>query len=198
MQTLLNHLALLSSFHPASSPPSPSETRDSSPAASIHQNSVTRDREIDPSRIGQALNAVHSIGILARQPISNSASSQTRTNEPLRLAQSALQRLVTASTTSDALVVAGLRELALIAETLVLRPEHGTTKVGKEVKEEFREIGRTVGAVGRGAVLHSAAGSGANGARNGDASVEGSDAGMGKEEAVFKAVSLPPVYNVAQ
>ncbi|GAA5990191.1 hypothetical protein JCM5350_001078, partial [Sporobolomyces pararoseus] len=199
LQTLLNHLALLSSFHPISSPPSPTQTRDSSPATSLHRGQgITRDREIDPSRTGQAVNAVHAIGILAREPLSPSTSTSERTNEPLRLAQSALQRLVTGSTASDSVVVAGLGELALTAETLVCqqqgggtRQQNGKAKIGKDVREEFREIGRTVGAVGRGAVLHpSTTAAVTDLVKNGDsldATPEGSDGGMGKEEAVFRA-----------
>ncbi|GAA5841119.1 hypothetical protein JCM5353_003658 [Sporobolomyces roseus] len=151
LQTLLNHLSLLSSFHPISAPPSPTATRSSSPAASLHQQQVTRDREINPARAGQAVNAVHAIGILARQPLHHSSTSDSTSdsNEPLRLAQSALQRLVTAPTASDSLVIAGL---------------------------------------GRGAVLNPSGGAGAiTTTRNGDGSPEGSDGGMGKEEAVFRA-----------
>jgi hypothetical protein len=129
---------------------------------------------------------------LAREPISKVSDSTAKANEPLRLAQSALQRLVTASTASDSLVVAALGELALIAETLVLGRSEGSRKISREVKEEFREIGRTVGAVGRGAVLHPSSSGGANTAKNEDRSPEGSDGGMGKEEAVFRAVSFLP------
>lgn len=188
----MNHLSLLSSFHPISAPPSPTATRSSSPAASLHQQQVTRDREINPARAGQAVNAVHAIGILARQPLHHSSTSDSTSdsNEPLRLAQSALQRLVTAPTASDSLVIAGLGELALIAENLVLQSGEDK-KVSKKVKEEFREVGRVIGAVGRGAVLNPSGGAGAiTTTRNGDGSPEGSDGGMGKEEAVFRAVSF--------
>ncbi|GAA6012158.1 hypothetical protein JCM11491_001767 [Sporobolomyces phaffii] len=143
LQTLLNHLAILSSFHPTSLPPSPSETRNSSPAASLHRMHVTRDREIDPSRAGQAVNAIHAIGILAREPVAQASAPPARTSEPLRLAQSALQRLVTTSNASDSVVVAGLGELALIAESLVAAHGPETGKISREAKEEFKEIGRT-------------------------------------------------------
>jgi len=85
-------------------------------------------------------------------------------------------------------VIAGLGELALIAENLVLQTGEDK-KVSKKVKEEFREVGRVIGAVGRGAVLNPSGGAGAVMTRNGDGSPEGSDGGMGKEEAVFRAVS---------
>lgn len=153
-------------------------------------------REIDPSKTGQAVNAVHSIGILAREPLISTTHSKV--NEPLGLAQSALQRLVTSSTTSDSVVVAGLSELALIAETLIgiKDPNQSSSststssKLSKQVIDEFKEIGRTVGAVGRGAVLMNPSSSNGNGNDfNHTMSPEGSDGGMGKEEAVFKAVS---------
>jgi len=152
-------------------------------------------REIDPSKTGQAVNAVHSIGILAREPLIS--TSHSKVNEPLGLAQSALQRLVTSSTTSDSVVVAGLSELALIAETLIgikdpnqSSSSTSTSKLSKQVIDEFKEIARTVGAVGRGAVLMNPSSSNGNGNDfNHTMSPEGSDGGMGKEEAVFKAVS---------
>ncbi|GAA5933147.1 1-phosphatidylinositol 4-kinase STT4 [Sporobolomyces koalae] len=181
LQTLLNHLSLLASFHPVSMPPSPSETRDSSPTASVRQHQVPRDREISPARTGQAINAVHAIGILAREPVAG-ASDSKHSSEPLRLAQSALQRLVTTPTASDALVIAGIGELALIAETLVMSRTAGSETLATEIKSEFREIGRTVGAVGRGAVLNPAGGVKAD-----DAHFDESDEGGNKEDAVFRA-----------
>ncbi|GAA6062176.1 hypothetical protein JCM10212_005131 [Sporobolomyces blumeae] len=206
LQTLINSLSLLSSFHPISAPTSPAATRDPSPNASFspeQHHTSTRDREIDPAKIGQAVNVIHSIGILARSPLKSTPSSATNgtgssktSNETLRLAQSALQRLVTTPNASDALVIAGLYELALVAETFVIgTPESKTNsnsnRVGKAERDEFREIGRTIGAVGRGAVLGPPSGTNGFGRGRGgtldDASPDGSEGGMGKEEAVYRA-----------
>ncbi|GAA5850869.1 hypothetical protein JCM3766R1_005907 [Sporobolomyces carnicolor] len=207
IQTLLNHLSnVLATFQSISNPTSPFETRQSSPAASIRRGQPIRGSAsllVDPSppsvvdsaKIGQALNAIRVIGIFARSSHASVALVAGRRSdqadegeeEPLELAQSAFQRLLTnnnshndgklgggGTTVSDQIVVAGLRELGLIANTIVSRylvshdgnatingeesrePDvdtAATARARNRVKEEFREIARTIGAVGRGAVL---------------------------------------------
>ncbi|GAA5911601.1 1-phosphatidylinositol 4-kinase STT4 [Sporobolomyces salmoneus] len=190
LQTLLNHLTLLTSStssYPVSSPASPIDDRSSSLLR--QQRERERGREIEPEKIGQSLNLVYAIGLLSRSPLPSTSTSngnngslvvvkkpagtgtQSVDGEPLKLAQSLFQRLVTSSSSSstttavdDRILVAALHELGLIAETIVVECDVDvsiSTKKGvsrRETRESFKEIGRTVGAVGRGAVLSSSDG----------------------------------------